>query len=521
MQIGQTMPKLPKCPKLDSNNRFLLRIQAYLTAVICGFWWGICCINPPTFAQAASKETPDTLQDYRYHMELNTGQQQGAYRLPLPQAVYLHSRSSNLDDVRLFDAKGTKIPYARLQPVAQAWAQRKSIPVTLFPIYGNVNHTDHNKDHPANNNMALDIQTRADGSLISVKTRSNNPAAGNKLHTLVLDLQPALPATANDPTLVEALRFTLPTGQTTYWAQIWMEASDDLQHWEPVGTAEVRWLVNDDAQTLASDRLEFQARRLRYARITWRKGDPIAFAAIHAETVLPVSAAPALETLLIAPTAGKEEKDLAYPSAPGIPVESLALQFSEANAVFPTSIGYYDELPSKQVGQAVKWRFHALTQATFYQITQDGQLRTSGDIKLPNISHQAEWVLRSPQAGSIKPSLRLRWQAASLVFVASGTPPYTLAFGRANATAGAQDMAQDVAQVAPGFNMEELQKLAVAKTGPLQQQTQNGSESASKAALVSAAAQKRTLVLWGVLLLGVGILGGMAWSLLKQMKQKQ
>jgi hypothetical protein len=485
----------------------------------------IACLLPAASGLAKNEgEASDTLQDYRYRMELSLSGQQGAYRLTLPQAVYLHARSANLDDLRVFDANGAKIPFSRLLPTPQASVQRGSVAVKIFPVYfpahfpANANQTT-NTNENGSGGMALDIQTRADGSVISVRTQSGDTKSTNKLQTLVLDLQSALPQTTgangNDPTLIEALRFTLPAGQTTYSAQIWLEASDDLQNWDAIGTAQLNWLVNSDEQTLASDRLEFEARRFRYARISWRKGEPLAFATINAETVLPIAAAAVYERLVIPAVPGKNAGDLAYTSAPAIPVESISLQFNEPNVVFPAAIGHYVELPAKQIGQAVKWRFQAQSQATFYQITQNGQLRSSGEIKLASTPHQSEWVLRPAQASSIKPALRLSWQPASLIFVAGGKPPYTLAFGREKASPAALELSQ----VAPGFSMNELQKLEAAKPGALQQQTQTSANGESEAAIASASAKNRTLVLWGVLLLGLAILGAMVWRLVKQMKQ--
>jgi hypothetical protein len=76
---------------------------------------------------------------------------------------------------------------------------------------------------------------------------------------------------------------------------------------------------------------------------------------------------------------------------------------------------------------------------------------------------------------------------------------------------------QSLAQVAPGFSANELSGLEQAQAGELQ-------ASAAKAAADSAAeqasssARKRTLLLWGVLLLGVIVFGGMSWRLIGQMK---
>ncbi|MEI7870337.1 MAG: DUF3999 family protein [Candidatus Methylumidiphilus sp.] len=60
-------------------------------------------------------------------------------------------------------------------------------------------------------------------------------------------------------------------------------------------------------------------------------------------------------------------------------------------------------------------------------------------------------------------------------------------------------------------------QLEQAQAGPLQIR-RTASENDSAATTAKNSAQTRTLILWGVLLLGVAMLGAMAWRLFKQMK---
>ena len=116
-------------------------------------------------------------------------------------------------------------------------------------------------------------------------------------------------------------------------------------------------------------------------------------------------------------------------------------------------------------------------------------------------------------AATAQPELGISWQPATLIFLAGGTAPYTLGFGRDDA----RPASQPLEQVAPGFSVKELGRLEAAQLGDLQ-------ESAAKAAAESLAAQaassasRRAFILWFVLLLGVAVLGGMAWKLIRQMK---
>jgi hypothetical protein len=441
----------------------------------------------------------DTPQDYTHVLPLTTSARQGVLQLRLPKDVYLHARSPMLDDLRVFDASGTLQPFALRTPGAEARISHRDRPLTIFPLTSAAG--------PASR-LDLDVSTTTDGRLVSVKLKPEAGAAttsASQLAALVLDLgkdAASLP--------VDALRFTLPAGTQEYSAQVWLETSNDMNQWDTVGAAELNWLVNKDAQTLSNDRLAFDARSFRYARLSWRSGTPLQFASITAEQPTQISTALPAEQLLIQPTAGKQAQDLLYATPPAIAPLKAGLQFSDNNAVLAGTLGVYRELPARQAGQGPTWRFDPLVSSTFYRILQGDQVRSSGDVDVPPV-HATQWVLRTSVPSPLKPALRLNWQPATLVFLASGNGPYTLAVGRTSAT----PVARDLSQVAPGFSDAEVQKLEQVSAGPAVQQQGSGVQDASSALEAATAAQRRLILLWGVLLLGVAVLGFMVWRLVR------
>jgi hypothetical protein len=441
----------------------------------------------------------DTQQDYTHVLPLTTSARQGVLQLRLPKDVYLHARSPMLDDLRVFDASGTLQPFALRTPGAEARISHRDRPLTIFPLTSAAG--------PASR-LDLDVSTTTDGRLVSVKLKPEAGAAttsASQLAALVLDLgkdAASLP--------VDALRFTLPAGTQEYSAQVWLETSNDMKQWDTVGAAELNWLVNKDAQTLSNDRLAFDARSFRYARLSWRSGTPLQFASITAEQPTQTSTALPAEQLLIQPTVGKQPQDLLYATPPAIAPLKAGLQFSGNNAVLAGTLGVYREFPARQAGQGASWRFDPLVSSTFYRILQGDQVRSSGDVDVPPV-HATQWVLRTNVPSPLKPALRLNWQPATLVFLASGNGPYTLAVGRASAT----PVARDLSQVAPGFSDAEVQKLEQVSAGPAVQQQGSGVQDASSALEAATAAQRRLILLWGVLLLGVAVLGFMVWRLVR------
>lgn len=455
---------------------------------------------------AAQPSASDSAADYSHAIALSVSGKNAVVQLRLPPAVYLNARSADLRDLRVFDAGGKALPFALMPPGARSQASRRELPVAVFPV------TNAGSEASAVRND-VEIRTSADGAVTSITSRHGpGPKAGAdgaRLEALVFDM-------GKHEGAIDALVFTLPESMSNYHAQVELEASDDLRAWETLGNASLSWLANGERQTLTSNRMEFSPRRFRYARLTWREGTPIRFARIVAESSTLTDLPPAMDTVVLRPGAGKFPGDLVYNAAPAIPVRRMNLQFTQQNVVLPALLGNYVELPAvtgaAKGAATTRWDFRPRLQATFFQITQDGKLRKSGDVIVDEV-HEASWVLRPQSATSDRPALKLAWMPATLVFMASGPGPYALRFGRADA-APAQ---RDIAQVAPGFSAAELQAVEQAVAGELKAGKAQPA-AASDAEAAGSAARMRMLMLWGVLLLGVGVLGFMAWKLIVQMK---
>lgn len=461
------------------------------------------------FVVAADAPASDLPGDYRHAMPLTVSGKESVVQLRLPKDVYLHARTADLRDLRLFDAQGNKLAFSVQEPLPRTERSRRDLPVRLFGVQtarpaGAVAGLGVDQD--------IEVQRSADGTVLSVSTRSRPAAATplDALDTLVLDLGAA--ASSSTATTIDALRFRLPEGVKNYNARVVLEVSDDLKRWDTVGETDLSWLVNERGDTLASERMAFDARAFRYARLSWRQGKPLQFASITAESPLDTAAAAPVERLVIQPKPGRFGADHVYPASVAIPVQRIGVELGGQNVVMPAQLGHYVELPDHQGGKASTWQFVPVAAATFYQLTQGGKRRASGDISITP-AHQAEWVLRTDLAGAAAPALRLSWTPSTVVFLANGKPPYRLAFGRADARPGSSALAQ----VAPGFSPAEIATLETALAGPLQSSaaTDEGPGAADKAA---SAARTRMLALWAALLAGVGVLSFMAWRLIKQMK---
>lgn len=454
----------------------------------------LLCASTAATAQA---EAPAL---YSHAVPLTVSGRNALVSVRLPPAAYLHARSASLADLRIFDAAGKSLPYALIQPWAQARSSRRELPVKIFPAQS----TEAGQVAIS----GVEIKAMPDGAVITSVTPGPTRAPDTGPASLVLDLgQSGAP--------VDALVFTLPDGMSNYQADLALEVSSDLRTWQEAGSGSVSWLSNSTQDTISSNRISFAPRAFRYARLTWRQGKPLQFARIVAESTASADTAPALDSIALQPGPGHADGDYVYQSAPAIPVRRLSLKFSEENVVLPALLGVYAELPAIKGGTATRWEFRPRMQATFFRLTQDGKLREGGDITLADV-HADQWVLRMLAPVSGLPKLHLSWQPATAVFMATGRAPYTLSVGRDKAKAGERD----IAQVAPGFSATELQALERAVPGAVVA-TGKVVDRSSEAAEAAKSARRRVALLWGALLLGVAALGVMVWKLMKQVNKPE
>ena len=448
----------------------------------------------------------DSAAGYSHAIPLTVQKDSGLAALRLPQQVYLGARSSTLDDLRVFDRNGATVPFALLAPPVQTTTTVTDLPVRIFPLMSAPNTA---RDASGSR---LDIRTDAGGRLLSVASSpasTGQQPAQESLSSLILEIGGEKEA-GGMPPAVSALRFELPAGTRSYSAQLWLETSGDLQHWEAACTTELSWLSNADAQTLSNNRMAFQPARFRYARISWRSGTPLVFARIVAESAGTADAGPPMDAIILQPAVAKNGTDLVYRSSIAIPVTRIGMQFSAANAVFPVTLGRYQSMPSRlhRHRRPPEARFVPVLNTTFYRISQDGAERKSGDAEIEE-THAETWVAKTQQAPEVRPALRLSWNPSTLLLLANGNGPYRLAFGRADA----ERTALLPSQIAPGFSEDELRAL------PQAQAALPAAQAGPSPGLPSPSGGTawRSAILWAVLLAGVSLLAYFARTLLRQM----
>lgn len=473
----------------------ILRMLGMMTMTL------VCC-----HARAVEPAPVDSPALYSHAMPVQFQGSGGLLQLRLPKEVYLQARSPALHDLRLFDGQGRRVPFALTMPLVQRSAGQPPKPARVFALEAD--------DAAAAAKLA--IRTSPDGTLLSVETQAPGRPTGASLAGLLLDLGPA----ATGQEMISALVFTAPPGAANYSARLHIEESDDLQEWSYVADAKLDWLSNGANDTIANNRIAFDARPLRYVRLSWREGKPRMFAAIAAERAPVETTAYAPYSLLVSPQAGVVPGDLVYPVGRAIPLRSIGLPLDRTGTIMTSDVGRYMELPAVRASAAAqgagRWQFDALLRTTFYKIAQaDGTVRTPPDVSIGPLSVD-RLVVRPLQAVDIKPSLRIGWMPATMIFAARDAAPYTLAMGKEDAPS----VQAPLSEVAPGYRESELLATPAATAGALRVQHTAGQE-ASLAQRAGLSATARTAVLWGVLLLGVLVLAILCWRMVKQLRGEE
>ncbi|NTS66335.1 DUF3999 family protein [Sphingomonas sp. HHU CXW] len=411
---------------------------------------------------AAPAETPDDARAYHVRIAVVPGAGSRLQRVTLPPAALAAVRTSEYADMRVFDARGRAMPMAR---VASARATRRDL-LRALPILGGADAL-----------KVSGVSLQLDGDVARVARVDGK---------IVDDVQPAVLGVLLDARGVTGAARTLtldadvPQSQPVTFV---VEASRDLSTWRKLGEQTVFRAVTDTQPvTIALDAAPLRG---DYIRVTWR----LASRALSPVTIR--SGQLASDTGSIAPTwiaatlpAGARGRtiDLTLPFA--APLATLAITPAVADSLVPVRILGRDdaEQPWTPLGQGIAahtTRAIPLNGNTFRLLRIEADSRSSGF--------------------TATPSLRLGFAPADIVFLTAGTPPYTLAAGRAEDTN--RYLPLDSLAADAGNRPPALAQVAAAP---------------ARVALAAAADPQRgsrQLLLWAVLLAATALLAALAWRL--------
>ncbi|RJG14365.1 DUF3999 domain-containing protein [Pseudomonas cavernicola] len=423
--------------------------------------------------------------DYVVQVPLTLSGEGPWYRLELPMALHFAGRFGDLRDLRVFNAEGEAQAYALTLGSAQHSETRTETAVKWFPL--------HSQADAAQAVPSIRVRRNTSGTLVEVAPEGASVNAEEVLRGWLLD------ASAIKAPLYKLILDW--SAERDGFQRFSIEASDDLQHWQAWGDGQIARLAFAD-ERIDQREVSLPGQRARYLRLLWLA--PQQAPALTAARLLSASSssapAPMAWSAALAPSDVKAgEYTWNLPLA--LPLERVRVELKQSNTLAPVI------LSGRRDGK-VQWQ--PLARGLLYRLPQNGKEVIQNELELPAQRVQQLRLQvdeRGGGLGSAAPQLTVGLRATQVVFLARGTPPYTLAIG--NAAAQAANL--PLTTLIPGYDDERLAKLGVA---------QAAAEPQVEAAVESSAVQAasfdwKRLGLWAVLLLGVALLVLMAWSLLR------
>jgi hypothetical protein len=450
------------------------------------YWFSL--LLAPAMALAA--ETP---QDFAFGVPVQVDGREALYEVEVPASVYQGVVRRDLGDLRVFNAGGEPVPFA-LEPRPVRRAEKpQPIAVKYFPLYG---------EQPGGlEGLQLRVEQAGGGTVVSVKSEGAKPAAKRKLLAYLVDV-----SALERP--YEALEVDWRQDSTSFATNLRVEASDDLKNWSTVVSQAPLVRVDYGGQRLEQRTVEFQPRTAKYLRLSWpvsSKGEgaggeqPLELTRVMVRTG-DVFLEPERVWKDVQPASGEKPGEYTFDLGGQFPVERIRFSLPQDNTIARV------ELLSRQDPRH-EWRL--VTSTVVYRLMQHGRQVASPDLAIATNSDRY-WMMRVDQKGgglgSGLPQLGVGWVPQKVVFAARGQGPFQLTYGSSRV----QPASYPIDTVVPGWRSDKQPRLAQAKTLP-------------ERLLAGPTALRRQLDykvwgLWSALVVGVLLLGWMAWRLSKQMQ---
>lgn len=417
-------------------------------------------------------------EEFAYAYPVTAVEQAPFYRVEIPQFLYETVTRPDLGDVRVFDRDGAAVPHLIRRQAQQEAVRRAKLP--LFPVYADANRLG--------DDLSLKIDKDANGTIVNV--RSTGGASGQRDAAFYL-----LDASKVDAPM---RGLQLQWSGAGFVGDLRVEASEDLAMWTTLTQTPAAKLVHA-GHALNHGRIVFTPRKTKYLRLTWTQAMPgVALRAATAETLTRQER----ERQWVSLTGTAEAKaagSYVFALRGAMPIDRARVMLPQRNTVITASL-------HSRADDGASWGWRA--GGVVSNAGADAAL-PDNELALPPGPPMPHWLLRVEQKdaglGRGEPALQLGWLPEEIVFVARGAPPYTLAFGNAQADRVAHGLDQLLARTGKA-------RVATAQLQPLSTLRGDAALRASPYAI-----DWKRASLWSVLVLGVVALGVMARRLFKEL----
>jgi hypothetical protein len=354
----------------------------------------------------------------------------------------------------------------------------------VFPLYGETTNTIED--------LNLRVEKRADGTVIRIQSQKKGAERKDRLRGYLIDASTLKSS-------IYALQFDWQAGSASFVGKFKVDGSDDLARWTNLADNATLARLIFDGHRVERDRVELGAAKLKYLRISWPENQ----AALDR---LVVRAEPAAKRVATArnwqkisgsSVAGKTG-EYGYDLGGFFPVDRLRVELPQVNSLAQLEIHWRGKPDDP-------WRLARSVVA--YRLRDRDAEVTSPEILVP-VNSARYWLVRVDQKGGGigdgVPGLQVGWAPQKLVFAARGAGPYQLAYGASRVAPAAFA----IESLIPGYNTDAEFKV---KHAPLGEPT-----TLAGTARLRAPVDYKKIALWSTLIVGVALLGWMAFRLSRQ-----
>lgn len=431
--------------------------------------------NSPLSAKAFELEADGSAPLYQTHLDI---------------AVYHHSASDNLGDLTIQNANGEQVPYAL---VADTALNPNSIRVEGQAL----------KWFAITENVLLNtqkLQLAMSGTQVNIQ--HNLPSTTEKIMYLV--------DAGKDHPALQTLQVDWQ-GDAGQLIQVDVLASNDLKNWQPVGRG-VLLNTHKDGQAILQNTLRMDnANNYQYYQLVPQlaANTPFKLKGVDAQyhRIKPMGSPMVWQALSLQTQTKNSQGQLMfdYEALGHYPATAMRVELPVRNTI--TQMTVFTRNHSHDPWQRI-------TTASVYRTVKAGQETRNPDVLIP-INEARYWRLQFHQAGGgigqQTPSLSLGWVPHTVIWNARGPAPFTMQVGHQPKLTN-RVMLHELVPENHQPTMRTLPKASV--------QVSDDYRSPTQSAWVTPPDYKRWL-LWAGLLVGVLVLAGMAWSLLKSSKQNE
>ena len=460
----------------------------------------------------------ESIGDYRNQALLQTEGKATWYRLDIPMSVYWASAHADLRDLRVFNAAGEALPYALTASEERRIATYREANARFFPLYGSASGAS------AQEGLSVRVRRDANGVLVEVLSDNRQTVPSDApLRGWLLDV-----STLDFP--LERLRLDWKNGVEGF-QRFRIEASDDLEHWQHWGEGQIARL-DFEGERIERNEIRLPNGKTRYLRLTWLT--PEVAAILNAATLIGVQSgykpAPLLWSQPIVGSATKNAGEFIWQLPLRLPLERLHVAVSEPNTLAPVIVSgaWRTAEPEADARLGIKKRprqredlWQTLARGLLYRLPIESGEDVQEEINLSGAAVNQLRLQVDSRGGGLwqkagqQPQLRVAIYGHQLVFLARGEPPYRLAFGRADA----QSAELPLTTLAPAYDSSQPEKVKFG-SAHLADNASIAAPVTSSPAAPESSEESNAYVFWIVLLAGVGLLAGMAISLLRGDKQE-